>query len=368
MEQPKARPPWTAKRIAFLALTWVAVLLLMEAAIRIAQPDAGLPIYSGYPAGLVIPDPILGHSFQPNFRGFFPSLRYRDIPVDTNSLGFRDVEWTAVPDPSRPRVMVLGDSITFGSPLRVEERFTERAAAILQSRGISVEICNCGVTGFNLDQYNKLLQHFGRTMQPRVVLIGYCLNDAEPLNFYDNKIMKISDGVRQDFNFSKLRKIAGDYRMDFDQSYAVNFAARAIRQWLWSSPAYAQKMADRYTAATEEDLKDLYSDSAALTRLRKNFFEMKTFAQGALGAELAVVIFVYHHQLIKKDSALNRRVGSMLQELKIPYVDLYEPFLAQAATPDLYAYQDDCHPGVPGHQIAGQAAAALLEQVLAAPP
>jgi hypothetical protein len=53
-----------------------------------------------------------------------------DVAIETNAYGFRGPELGA-PEPGRTRVLVLGDSITWGDYLPVEEVYVARAEAHL---------------------------------------------------------------------------------------------------------------------------------------------------------------------------------------------------------------------------------------------
>jgi lysophospholipase L1-like esterase len=354
---------WTGKRLLLTVLTYAVTLLLVEGAVRVTHPEAGRPMYPGYPVGMVVPDGDLGHGHAPSFEGFFPQPRYRDIPILINSYGFRDVEWSGIPDPARPRIMVLGDSVVFGSPIRAEERFTEQAAAVLATRGRPVEFCNCGVNGYNIEQYDILTRQVGLLLAPRLVLVGLCLNDAEPLSRDDAKIIARSRAIREGSTGARFANLAGRYRLDLGQSYAWNLARRVIESRLWQSASMGQKKADEYTEKTKQGLIALYNGDGA-GRLRDHFSSMKSFAGETLRADFGVVIFAYQHQVRGRDPALTQKVEALLKDLNIPYVNLYDSFLPFRDRDDLYAFQDDCHPSAFGHKIAGEATAALVESLL----
>ena len=337
---------------------------VFEIGVRVMRPEVGQPVYAGYPDGLVVVDAQLGHAYAKNFKGFFPGERYGNIPIEINSFGFRDVEWSAKPPPESDRVIVLGDSITFGSPLQREDRFSEQAANALGERTRKVNILNLGVNGYNVEQYERLLRSEGSALKPAVVLIGLCLNDADALDPVDTRRMQISQGVIQGKTWARLRRVAAKHHFDLGQSYAYKLIRRTIMIGLWQSPKFVKFMTDRYTRTTQEQLADLYTRGAGLSRLRHNLETMQQFARESLGAELAVLVFAYHSQLKNKDPSLLKKVDALLNELNIPFVDLYDVFLPHLGTEDLYAYRDDCHPGPPGHRLVGLAAAKMIASLL----
>jgi lysophospholipase L1-like esterase len=105
-----------------------------------------------------------------------PSVR---VPYRTNMDGFRGPEW----GPRRPgvaRVVVLGDSYTFGWGVRDDEPYPERAEALLRAEGRAVEVLNLGVPGYNTELEFELLRRALPRYEPDVVVLGYAVNDAEP--------------------------------------------------------------------------------------------------------------------------------------------------------------------------------------------
>jgi lysophospholipase L1-like esterase len=358
-EATKTKTKWTAARVAVVALTYAVAILLVEAAVRVTHPEAGRAVYPGYPAGLVVPDGLLGHAHQPGFNGFFPQPMYSDIPIAINAYGFRDPEWTADPDPARPRVLVLGDSITFGSPVRAEERYTDQAAKLLASRGRPIEFCNAGVNGYNVEQFDKLLRKLGPLLKPRLVLIGFCLRDAEPLAADDARLIRLDEQIAKGAAWARVEKFAAAYRLDLGQSYAWNLGRRLIEARLWSSSRFGPDMAARYTEKTRRHLLDVYN-TGGLARLREHLAAMQKFAGDHWRAGLAVVIFAYHHQVKNQDPSLSLKVEGVLKELNIPFTNLYYAFLPHKDRDDLYAFQDDCHPSAFGHGVAGEATADFI--------
>lgn len=99
--------------------------------------------------------------------------------VTNNKLGFREREF-AIPKPDGLyRVMVLGDSLTWGEGLPVEERYTD----VLQRRlgaGDSVEILNFGVDGYPTTKERDLLYEYIDAVEPDLVVVGFCSNDPKP--------------------------------------------------------------------------------------------------------------------------------------------------------------------------------------------
>lgn len=95
--------------------------------------------------------------------------------LNTNSRGVRGaVEHSYDRNAATPRVVVLGDSFTFGDELDDGETYP----AQLQTRLPDAEILNLGVHGYGHDQMLIYLQDEGVKYRPDIVLLGFAAIDA----------------------------------------------------------------------------------------------------------------------------------------------------------------------------------------------
>ena len=94
----------------------------------------------------------------------------RPFTLRLNSLGLRDIE--LVPS-ARPTILFLGDSLVWGIDVEAEERFTERLRADLPT----LRIVNAGIAGYGTDQEYLLLQRLWPVVEPRVVVLMFCVDN-----------------------------------------------------------------------------------------------------------------------------------------------------------------------------------------------
>lgn len=97
---------------------------------------------------------------------------------DISPQGLRDDEVT-IPKPAGVfRVLVLGDSVAYGSSVPRGETFADRLERGLRERGGAVEVINAGVMGYT--PYNELQYYLrdGREFGADVVLVAFCMNDV----------------------------------------------------------------------------------------------------------------------------------------------------------------------------------------------
>jgi lysophospholipase L1-like esterase len=100
-------------------------------------------------------------------------------PIRTNALGFRERE---VPpkSPGVCRIIVLGDSLTWGPGLPESERYSAVLESLLQQEGQPVEVLNFALAGAPTTiERDTLLKHMD-AVQPDLVVFGWCINDTQP--------------------------------------------------------------------------------------------------------------------------------------------------------------------------------------------
>lgn len=107
---------------------------------------------------------------------------FKETRVQTNRTGHRAPREYARPKPEGTyRVLLLGDSQTFGHGVEYEATFGQRIELALQEQfpSVRVEVINSGVGGYNLYQEAAYLEHEGLSFEPDAILILFIGNDLE---------------------------------------------------------------------------------------------------------------------------------------------------------------------------------------------
>jgi hypothetical protein len=111
-----------------------------------------------------------------------PDARSEDGLFRANSAGLRaDAEYSPNPAPGVLRVVVLGDSFTFGDEVPRADTWAYQLETQLGSLGVAAEVLNLGVNGFGMDQALLRWQLLGREYHPHVVIYGF-----QPENAFRN--------------------------------------------------------------------------------------------------------------------------------------------------------------------------------------
>lgn len=165
----------TVRRIVMLsvpAATLAAALMVVaiEAWVR-----ATWNVRQGAP-GFYVEDPRRGQKLGAGYDAWFAG-----VPVRVNQLGFRDVrEYSATKGPRTFRILVLGDSVTFGHgsvfehtyPYLLEQRLREWRPVI------DWQVWNLGVPGYNTRQEWAYLTQVSQAYAPDLVIVGFFPNDV----------------------------------------------------------------------------------------------------------------------------------------------------------------------------------------------
>ncbi|HEX5854902.1 MAG TPA: SGNH/GDSL hydrolase family protein, partial [Thermoanaerobaculia bacterium] len=121
-----------------------------------------------------------GVRLRPNTRGEIRNhvLSGRDIVIEIDSLGLRYAELSPK-SPDEFRVLVLGDSITFGDFVLESETWTRQMESLTAGRKKRVRFVNAGLPGAGTAEELALFREIGERVMPDLVLVGMYLNDAQ---------------------------------------------------------------------------------------------------------------------------------------------------------------------------------------------
>jgi hypothetical protein len=181
--------------------SWLVYTLLPLASILITFCALELLMTVFYPvpfafevSGEYESDPYTCYKIKPNWSGFYPN----GVPVRCNSLGLYNKEITFKKKAGTFRILVLGDSFTAGSNVRVEQAYPFLLEKILNKTcSIPVEVINAGVGGWDPFMYAQYYEHYGRKIEHDMVLVGFFVgNDTYDITSDSSQCPKIVLGRR----------------------------------------------------------------------------------------------------------------------------------------------------------------------------
>lgn len=127
--------------------------------------------------GLINTEPFLsrGLLFSPNVSALYEASEFSFV-AQINNLGIRDFD-TTVKKQHASRVVVIGDSYTFGWGVSIEDTWVKVLEENLRDRGHDVEILNLGCPGFGPLNYVMTAERAIPLLKPDLVLIGLLPRD-----------------------------------------------------------------------------------------------------------------------------------------------------------------------------------------------
>lgn len=172
-----------ARRLHFALMTVggsivlaVLCLIALETALRTSWPQLETIVDSNAPS-LSTPDREIGAVLRPEVRMVVRSGEFT-VEYQTNNLGLRGrTKYQAERDAGVRRILLLGDSFTFGQGVSLEDLWTVRLERNLNQSGSPVEVVNAGIPSYDTRQQFLFLQRIAPQLNPDAVVLVFLPND-----------------------------------------------------------------------------------------------------------------------------------------------------------------------------------------------
>jgi len=119
-----------------------------------------------------------------NIPGAFEAFYWHNILHVHDKNGMRRIAPFPPKSDRRFRIMIVGDSLTYGYGVHEEETYSMQLEATLK-RNFNVEVLNLGVNGKQSDGILKVIRKYTPILQPNLIVYGVCLNDFLPSQVAD---------------------------------------------------------------------------------------------------------------------------------------------------------------------------------------
>ena len=287
---------------------------------------------------------------------------YAGAPVQLNRLGMREREFAPEPAAGRFRVVVLGDSMTFGQGAPQDEvwpRVLERALAAAPPPGATgVEVINLALPGYNTAQELALLKEAGLALHPDLVVVGFFYNDVELTPRQQARLAGAGAAPPPDTRSSINRAITALKTHSLLFAYLSPRVGAVMRRFGGKGLGQAANYNAMYAPG-----------HAGWANARAALKEMKELA-AASGAGLAVVVIpamVNCAPEIYPMQPYHDALRDFARDSSITLVDLL-PALRGVDFSRMWVNPTDGHPDAEAHRLLGEAAARGLAPYLAAAP
>ncbi len=342
-------------RIINLALLFGSLfvcLLSIEIAMRLWDPPIARPEMTQ----LHRASPLYGWDLVPGTSG----IGFMGESYDINSAGFRDTEHDIEKQPEIFRIMVIGDSFTFGARVNQEDTYPKQLEKALNRQNIRYEVIDCGVIGHNMWQHYEVLKRKVLPYRPDLVILGLFEDDLSgSIPPYDKP------GKYQGINPFKKRGVSGIMSRFALWNFLVN--ANAIYEY-----KYRYRRGYSYLKTIDERKKEWGPENPTNSNYKimsgklekqkyRDFSEtLSKFVQSANagGARVLVVMIPDSVQLDEPSlQAVNRFVQQACDNIGVPFLDLTPIFESQEDQASLYLHPFDAHNSPKGLHLIAQAIA-----------
>lgn len=334
------------KNMVLVLVSIFMTMLFMEIAIRIWNPPIAKPEMNQIHQASAV----FGWELVPGSSGIGSLGESYHI----NSVGFRDTEHTLRRQPGINRIMVIGDSFTFGARVNLEDTYPKQLEGILNRANMASGVINCGVIGHNMWQHYEMLKRKVLLYQPDLVILGLFEDDLAsslPPNdgyqgenpFEDQGV----SGVMSHFslwNFLRNVNAQFEYKYRYRRGYAYMKAVEnRKKKWGTANPTNTNykimsgKMEKRKYIEFSESLKQV------------------VITANDAGTKVLVVMIPDSVQL--NDShmqAINRFVEQACREIGVPFVDVTPALEAEEDHRSLYLFPFDAHNSPKGLRLIAQ--------------
>jgi lysophospholipase L1-like esterase len=243
----------------------------------------------------------------------------------TNSLGLRGPE--IPPKNKRFRILVLGDSYTFGWVLPEGDTYPALLQSQLSSEGSNVEVINGGAPGYGTVQEEDFLKKIYPKIEPDYVVLGFVMNDAEPQNTVPQ-------------NPNELYKYASSWMLE-----SLKFF------WIQKHFRGSRFLSSRLYYYNGKYLKGFESDSGKWKEARQALKGIKELCASRHSGFLVVILPDVTENLddTYRFTPIHNTVMRWAKDLKIDAIDVLPAF--RGKNRDDYSVPDDGHPNKKANEI-----------------
>ncbi len=207
------------KNILALTAALLVSILLLEIALRLFLPQVTYSTARHSSPQIYQKSEYLPWTLMPGAKDTHIGV-YGDfnVSVEINSYGIRDYERPI--HSNLTRVLVMGDSMTYGFGVEMNETYAKSLERILNSKGIAYQVFNTGFSdGYSLDSYYLYLKNYAlEKFKPDVIIIGF---------FVYNDVTDVSLNVWESDEQGLLQKITSPY-YSVDEEHRLRSAKRTL--------------------------------------------------------------------------------------------------------------------------------------------
>ncbi len=260
--------------------------------------------------------------------------------VEVNAYSLRNQEIDDI-DPQSYRILILGDSQTFGHGVRQDETFAAQTEKLLRERGKNVVVLNGGVHGYGTyDMLWKLERLSNRIEYDFVIVV--CFLDNWLIADEGNDLWKNFQVMK----WSESDEVSGHEpdSLFLLEHFHTYFLLSYLKRKISGSPSYTEQVQSyRTNAVTDEDLQAVWAETRRLIK------EMSEYAWQTRNARMLIL----HLPSITSLKLYDKSAFIELEKTGLPVLSIYDQLKAagdQSGYEQLQ-FQHDSHYNARAHKI-----------------
>lgn len=312
----------------------------------------------------------LGWEWTPGYDAVedYHGVNYR---MTISRQGLRDKEM-AVPKPSSTyRIIALGDSITEGPGVELDETFVKVLERSLQAEnpGHTIEVINAGNSDYGTQQELVWLRERGLIYEPDLLILDVYLNDSRDFKALPVVVTTLNNSLSRRSAFYVYRRDRVRERLVAQANSSSDFRFRFVETW--KSRAWVTD-SDALTHVIQEADQDwgMAWNDQELACIEDGLKQIIQLANQH-GFKLLLVIFPVDVQVYSQvDTPLGldkpqQKLVAFAQHQNVPVLDLL-PVLRAHRDADLFS--DQAHLKPEGHRVVADALFQALHEYELVPP
>jgi lysophospholipase L1-like esterase len=285
--------------------------------------------------------------------------------IHINSAGFRDTEHSLNKQVGIRRIMVIGDSFTFGSGVNLEDTYAKQLEQLLQRANISCEVINCGVIGYRMWQNFEVLKRKVVPYQPGLVILGVFLNDiaASRPPYKDPTQWKGHNPFEKDASGIMSHVHIWNFLRNWNCLLETKYRYRRTHHYLRGIEERKKWVKPEGSTSTWHKIMYGKMEERAYSEFVETMQEFVSTARCA-GSKVLVVMIPDAAQLHETDrQAVNRFVKKTCNTIAVPFVDITPRFEKESDPKPLYLFPLDAHTSPQGHRLIAETIAEQIEKL-----
>ncbi len=297
-------------------------------------------------------------------------LSHRSILIETNAFGFRygELKEKTAED---FRILVLGDSITFGDFVPYEDTYPFVIEDSLKSQNLSknIQVINAGIGNTGIKNYFSILMETGASVKPDIVLVGLYLNDAGESYPFTLNVSAYPEWTQKSYllHFILRRFNILNAQRRFASAEKETGRSKQLQQFLAEHPITPADDRNNENSYFNGVIADAFMDwgyawSDECWVKISEYAKLIKQAAESTKAELFIVLFPVRQQVeakILRDEP-QQHFKRIMEETGVKHLDLL-PALREKFQNDAFsAYYDHCHFKPEGNRFVGKEVAEFL--------